>query len=112
VLESQGIIRDPYHGLQALGVAAVTLAVLGLAGAVLQNLRIERRIASQGHARVERGTEPCDGTARGGKYVQTVHCLDGFSQVRGQAFTVGPGIMKGRPVSCSRAPHQVVLMLV
>lgn len=54
VLEAQEIIRDPYHSLQIVGVAMIALAVLGLAGAVFQNLRIERRIASQGYRRIER----------------------------------------------------------
>lgn len=53
-LETQGIILDPYHSLQSVGVALITLAVLGLAGAVIQDLRIERRIARQGYRRVER----------------------------------------------------------
>jgi putative membrane protein len=53
-LETQGIILDPYHSLQVVGVALIALAVLGLIGAVIQDLRIERRIARQGYSRVER----------------------------------------------------------
>lgn len=53
-LESQGILLDPYHSLQVVGVALISLAVLGLMGAVIQDLRIERRIARQGYQRVER----------------------------------------------------------
>ena len=53
-LESQGIIVDPYHSLQLVGVALIALAVLGLTGAMIQDLRIERRISMQGYQRVER----------------------------------------------------------
>ncbi len=53
VLESQGIILDPYHGMQVVGLAFISLAVLGLIGALIQDMRIARRLANQGYGRVE-----------------------------------------------------------
>ncbi len=53
VLESQGIILDPYHGMQVVGLAFISLAVLGLIGALIQDMRIGKRLASQGYGRVE-----------------------------------------------------------
>ena len=52
-LESQGILLDSYRGLQLVGTAFITLAVLGLVGALIQDIRIGRRLASQGFGRVE-----------------------------------------------------------
>ena len=53
ILESQGIYADSYHGMQAAGLAFISLAVLGLIGALIQDIRIGRRLASQGYGRVE-----------------------------------------------------------
>lgn len=53
VLESQGVIVDSYHGLQTVGLAMISLAILGLFGAVVQNYRIEKRLKSEGYGRVE-----------------------------------------------------------
>lgn len=53
ILESQGIKVDSYHGLQIAGVAFIGLAVLGLIGALIQDMRIGRRLANQGYPRVE-----------------------------------------------------------
>jgi putative membrane protein len=52
-LESQGIILDRYHSLQVIGVMFISLAVLGLIGAVIQDFRFERRIRAQGYGRAE-----------------------------------------------------------
>ncbi len=53
VLENQGIIVDSYQGPQIVGLAFISLAVLGLAGALIQNVRIERRLSRDGYHRVE-----------------------------------------------------------
>jgi hypothetical protein len=53
VLESQGVVVDSYQGLQFVGLAMISLAVLGLFGAVIQNLRIEKRLNAEGYGRVE-----------------------------------------------------------
>ncbi|MGI9516885.1 MAG: YidH family protein [Pirellulaceae bacterium] len=53
VLESQGIVVDSYHGLQITGIAFIVLAVLGLVGALVQDMRIGKRLANQGYARIE-----------------------------------------------------------
>jgi putative membrane protein len=52
-LESQGIFVDNYHGLQILGLAFISLAILGLVGALIQDMRIGRRMARQGYGRIE-----------------------------------------------------------
>ncbi len=52
-LESQGIILDSYYSMQIVGLAFISLAVLGLIGALIQEMRIEKRLASQGYGRVE-----------------------------------------------------------
>ena len=52
-LETQGIVLDNYRSLKVLGVSFISLAVLGLIGAVIQNLRVERRMAREGFGRVE-----------------------------------------------------------
>jgi len=44
---------DPYHSMKIVGVALITLGVLGVAAASIQNRRIERRIAKRGFHRVE-----------------------------------------------------------
>ena len=53
VLEAQGIAVDSYHSLQVIGTTMIGLAVLGLLGAIVQSLRIEKRIAAEGYGRVE-----------------------------------------------------------
>ncbi len=52
-LETQGVILDSYYSMQILGLAFISLAVLGLIGALIQDMRIARRLASQGYGRVE-----------------------------------------------------------
>ncbi len=52
-LESQGVILDSYYSMQIVGLAFISLAVLGLLGALIQGMRIEKRLASQGYGRVE-----------------------------------------------------------
>ncbi len=52
-LETYGIALDSYHGLQIVGLAFITLGVLGVIGASIQDLRIENRIAKDGYGRVE-----------------------------------------------------------
>ena len=52
-LETYGIALDSYHSLQIVGLAFITLGVLGVVGASIQDMRIEKRIASQGYGRVE-----------------------------------------------------------
>ncbi len=52
-LESQVVILDSYHSMQIVGLAFISLAVLGLIGALIQEMRIEKRLASQGYGRVE-----------------------------------------------------------
>ena len=53
ILESQEIYGDSYHSMQIMGLAFISLAVLGLIGALIQDIRIGRRLASQGYGRVE-----------------------------------------------------------
>lgn len=52
-LESEGIVADSYHGLQILGTLFIVLAVVGLIGALIQDLRIAKRLATEGYGRVE-----------------------------------------------------------
>lgn len=52
-LESEGIVTDSYHGLQILGTIFILLAVVGLIGALIQDIRIAKRLASEGYGRVE-----------------------------------------------------------
>ena len=52
-LAARDIISDPYSTLQIVGVAFIVLAVVGLIGALVQNFRIEKRLAAEGYARVE-----------------------------------------------------------
>ena len=52
-LETYGIALDSYHSLQIVGLAFITLGVSGVVGASIQDMRIEKRIASQGYGRVE-----------------------------------------------------------
>jgi putative membrane protein len=53
ILEGQEIYADSYHSMQIVGLALISLAVLGLTGALIQDIRIGRRLASQGYGRVE-----------------------------------------------------------
>ena len=53
ILEAEGYELDAYHSLQLIGVALITLAVLGLLGALIQDIRIGRRLAEAGYGRVE-----------------------------------------------------------
>ena len=53
VLNDYGYAPDPNNGLQLIGLAFITLAVLGLLGALIQELRIAKRLADAGFGRVE-----------------------------------------------------------
>ena len=53
VLMDYGYAADPSHGLQFVGLALITLGVLGLLGALIQDVRIARRLAKAGYGRVE-----------------------------------------------------------
>ncbi len=53
-LEKSGTKLDEIQSLTIAGTALIALAILGLFGAVIQNLRIDRQLAKQGWARVER----------------------------------------------------------
>jgi hypothetical protein len=44
---------DSFQSLQFAGIAMISLAVFGLFGAVIQNLRIEKRLNEEGYGRVE-----------------------------------------------------------
>jgi uncharacterized membrane protein YidH (DUF202 family) len=52
-LETYAIALDSYHSLQIVGLAFITLGVLGVVGASIQDLRFEKRIANEGYDRVE-----------------------------------------------------------
>ncbi len=52
-VEEYDATLDPYHSMKIVGVALITLGVLGVAAASIQNRRIERRIANRGFHRVE-----------------------------------------------------------
>jgi putative membrane protein len=52
-LRDKGIIADSNHSLKIIGVAFMVLAVLGLLGALIQDIRIERRLKREGFGRVE-----------------------------------------------------------
>ncbi len=52
-LETYGTALDSHHSLQIVGLALITLGVLGVAGASIQYLRIDKRIASRDFGRVE-----------------------------------------------------------
>ncbi len=53
VLEAYGYNLDDYHSLQFVGLAFITLAVLGLMGALIQDFRIGERLTKAGYGRVE-----------------------------------------------------------
>ena len=44
---------DPYHSAMIFGASFILLGVLGLIGAIVQHLRIERRLIKMGYHRVE-----------------------------------------------------------
>ena len=52
-LQERGIIHDEFHGLQILGVTFIVLAAFGLIGALIQDIRIGRRLVRQGYPRME-----------------------------------------------------------
>lgn len=52
-LQDHGILLDSYRSLQVVGVAFISLGALGVIGAVIQDLRIERRMAAEGYGRIE-----------------------------------------------------------
>ncbi len=53
ILNDYGYEPDPNHGLQFIGLAFITLAVLGLLGALVQEMRIAKRLEKAGFGRVE-----------------------------------------------------------
>ena len=53
ILVDSGYDVDSYRGLQVIGVAFVVLAVLGLLGALVQDIRISKRLSDAGYGRVE-----------------------------------------------------------
>ncbi len=53
VLNDSGYDVDSNYGLQIIGVAFIALGVLGLFGALVQDVRISRRLAKAGFGRVE-----------------------------------------------------------
>ena len=53
ILDAYGYELDDYLGLEVIGMAFITLAVLGLVGALIQDTRIGRRLAAAGYGRVE-----------------------------------------------------------
>lgn len=52
-LDDSGILVDAFASMQLVGTAFIALAVLGLLGATIQLIRIQRRLASDGYGRVE-----------------------------------------------------------
>ena len=53
LLNDYGYEPDPNHGLQIFGLAFIALGVLGLLGALVQNMRIAKRLDKAGYGRVE-----------------------------------------------------------
>ena len=53
-LESSGTKLDEIQSLTIMGTALIALACLGLFGAASQGVRIDKRLAKTGYARVER----------------------------------------------------------
>ena len=52
-LQHYEIIKDDYQTLQLTGLIFIGLAVVGLAGALVQNYKIQRRLSDEGFGRVE-----------------------------------------------------------
>jgi putative membrane protein len=52
-LETYGNALDSYHSLQIVGIALITLGMVGVAGASIQYRRIDKRMATSGYGRVE-----------------------------------------------------------
>lgn len=52
-VEKLGREGDPFRAAQYVGGSLVALAVLALVGAIIQNVRIDRRLAKHGYGRVE-----------------------------------------------------------
>ena len=53
VLNDSGYDVDSNYGLQIIGIAFIALGVLGLLGALVQDVRISRRLSNAGYGRVE-----------------------------------------------------------
>lgn len=53
VLSEYGYVDVSTRGLQIVGLSLVTLGVLGLVGALLQNMRIVRRLDKGGYGHIE-----------------------------------------------------------
>jgi putative membrane protein len=53
VLNDYGYAPDSNHGMQMVGLAFISLGVLGLVGALIQDIRISKRLAIAGYGRVE-----------------------------------------------------------
>ena len=53
ILDDYGVDADNAQNLQFIGLAFITLAVIGLMGALIQDFRIGRRLAKAGYGRVE-----------------------------------------------------------
>jgi putative membrane protein len=53
VLQQQEILTDEFHTLRITGIIFITLAIVGLTGALVQNFRIQSRLSDQGFGRVE-----------------------------------------------------------
>jgi putative membrane protein len=52
-LAQSRILTDEYHTLRATGLIFIILAIVGMAGALAQNYRIQTRLSDQGFGRVE-----------------------------------------------------------
>ena len=53
VIERQGFTDVTVFDLRLMGIIFIALAILGLAGALIQNMRIASRLARDGYPRVE-----------------------------------------------------------
>jgi len=52
-LDEHGVYADEFMSLQIVGFALIALAVLGLGGALVQSMRISKRLADAGYPRME-----------------------------------------------------------